>query len=167
VNRTFHHPSAKRLVIVDDDGIHEHREGCHVASIRWDELESLTRDRARSNLGTRISLYQPIGQRSLFVSRPRNRELGECISQIWKRRHPDLWLRDRERLKRKAHWAAYFGIPLLIIGPSIAGYLLFVFLGWPESLRNEIEKLHRMTLVGVVFVGIFLLWYRYRTRKSA
>lgn len=143
---------------VDDDGIREHRRGRLFASIRWDELDSLSRDGARSERGARISLRLSPDQR---------REFEECASEIWRQRHPDRWQRNRERVMRAAYWAAYFWLPLLTIGPFIAFYILFWVLGSPENLRPELQKVHRLTVLGVAFVIGFLIWYGYRTRKAA
>lgn len=158
MTRTFNHPFWKRLVTVDDDGIHEHRRGRRSASIRWNELDSLSRDGARSARGTRISLR---------LTPARRREFAECASEIWKQRHPDRWQRDRERAKRAADWAVYFWFPLFTIGPCILCYILFWFLGWPESLRPELQKVHRLTALAVVCVIGTLIWYGYRTREAA
>ena len=143
---------------VDDDGIHEHRRGRPFASIRWDDLKSLGGEGARSERGVRISLRLSPGRR---------REFAECASQIWKQRHPERWERNRERVRRAAHWAAFFWFPLLTIGPCIACYILFWVLGWPESLRPELQKVHRLAALGVVSVVAFLIWYGYKTRKAA
>ena len=151
-------PLWKRFVTVDDDGIHEHRRGRLYASIRWDQLDSLSRDGARGHLGTRISLR---------LSPTRRREFEECASAIWRQRHPDRWQQNRERTKRAADWAAYFWFPLLTIGPCIASYILFGILGWPGSLHSELQKVHLLTALGVVCVIGFVIWYGYKTRKTA
>ena len=52
--QTFSNSRSKRVIIVDDDGIHEHREGNLVAFICWDELEQLESRVVRSEHGTKI-----------------------------------------------------------------------------------------------------------------
>ena len=156
MTRTFSHPLWRRLVTIDDDGIHEDRRGRRFTSITWDELESLRPDGATSTRGTRIALrLSPKGRR----------DFAECASEIWNRRYPDRWQRNKDRTKRSMNRAAYFWFPLFTLGPSIACYVLVWSLGWPESLRPELQKLHRLTLLGAVTVIGFLIWYIYRTRK--
>jgi hypothetical protein len=157
MTRSFKHPFWKRIVTVDDDGVHEHRRGRPFASIRWEELDSLSRDGVRSDRGARISLR---------LSLDRRREFADYASQIWSQRHPERWQRNRERAKRAADWAAYFWLPLFTIGPCIFCYLLLWVLGWPESLQPHLQKIHRLTALGLVWIIGFWIWYGYTTRKA-
>ena len=158
MTRTFSHPLWKREVTVDDDGISERRAGSLVVFVPWDQVERLGTGRVRSDSGATISLR---------LSPNCRREFFRYASDVWQQRHPGRWQHNQERIRRDANRAAYVWFPLFILGPCVACYLLFWLLGWPESLRQELQKLHRLTIMGVIFVAVFLIWYVYRTRKAA
>lgn len=156
MSQTFTHPLWKRVVTVDDDGIHEHRRGRPFLSIRWDEIEVLNRDCVRSERGARIGLR---------LTPQCRREFAECASAIWRQRYPDRWHRNLETGRRKIDRAVYFWLPLLTLGPCLVGYVFFWLMGWPESLRPEIQKIHHLTILGIICVVATLIWYRFRKRS--
>lgn len=142
---------------VDDEGIHEHRSGRHFASIRWEDLESLSRTAASSDRGTRITLRLAPGKQ---------REFFEAASVIWRQQHPDRWHRDRERAGRAADLAVYFRIPILTLGPSLIGYLMFLITGWPESVEEDLQALHRITALAFAITAGLVIWYSHRKRTG-
>lgn len=154
MTRTFNDPFWKRLVTVDDEGIHEHRRGRPFAFIGWDDLDSLSSNGVCSGRGMRIAhIYKP-------------REFIDFVSEAWRQRHPDRWQINRQRVKREADWAAFFWIPLFTLGPCLACYILSWSLGWPESMEKQHQKLHRMTAGSVIMIIGLWLWYVYRGRKA-
>lgn len=154
----YTHPIWKRTWSVDSDGIHEVRAGRAFASIGWEELDRLSRSRARSTTGKGISL---------MLDRGKGREFLRHATREWQTRHPERCTPNRERSKRAADWAAYFWFPMLTLGPCVAFYILDGLLGWPDILSPHLQKINRLTIFGVVFIGAFVCWYRCRTRKSA
>jgi len=154
--QTLTHPLYKREVIVDDNGITERRAGIQAIFIPWEQLERLGRSGARSDTGSRISLR---------LTPKRRTEFFRFASALWRQRQPERWQRNQERITRDANRAAYFWLPLFVLGPCVACDLLFWFLGWPERLREEFRRLHVLTGFGVVYIGVFWIWYAYRMRK--
>ena len=158
MTRTFTHPLWKREVIVDDDGISERRAGSLMTCVPWAQVERLDRNGVRSDSGAKISLR---------LTPDCRREFFRFASDLWRQRHPERWQRNHERIRRDADRAVYIWLPLFTLGPCVVLYLLLWFLGWPESLRQEIQKAHRITIVAIIFIAVFLPWYAYRTRKAA
>src|SRR6185295_8181601 len=113
MSQTFNHPFWKRSVTVDDEGIHEYRRGRHHASVRWEELESLSVSGARGAGGKRVST---------LLTRYTGREFGRCASDIWRQRYPDRWRRHFDRSRRNADWVAYFFFPLYFVGLPLLIY---------------------------------------------
>jgi hypothetical protein len=155
--RTFTHPLWKRLYIVDDSGIHEHRGSRVFASIRWEDVAAINRRGALSQRGTRISLR---------LTGEMCREFEACASQIWRERHPDRWQSYHEASHRFCKRFVYFWFPIVLLAPCMAVYLLYWWIGWPEQLRSEIQKIHRLTILGVVIWIGFSIAYGYRLRKT-
>ncbi|MGV3662378.1 MAG: hypothetical protein ACO1TE_19500 [Prosthecobacter sp.] len=158
MNQTFSHPLWKRLVTVDDEGIHEHRQGRLFASIRWEELVRLGREGVCSARGTRIALRLTPEQRREFV---------DSASEMWRQRHAERWQRNRARLRRSADWAAYFWFPLLLLGPWVAFQLWFRSLGSPDYLLPHLQKMNRISIAAAVLVLVIAAWHAWASRKSA
>jgi hypothetical protein len=152
----YTHPIRKRTWSIDSDGIHEHRCGRVFVSIHWDDLQRLSLSSARSTNGKRISL---------LIDRREAGEFFHHASREWRDRHPDRCSRNSQRLKRVAHWAAYFWLPLLTLGPCLAFYIMDWLLGWPDALSPQLQKINRLTIFGVLFSGAFIPWYWFRSRK--
>jgi hypothetical protein len=157
MTQTFTHPLYKREVIVDDGGITERRAGVQAIFIPWEQLERLGRSGACSDTRSKISLR---------LTPRRRTEFFRFASGIWRQRQPERWQRNQERIRRDANRAAYIWLPSFIVGPCIVCYLLLWVLGWPERLRDEIVRLHVLTGLGVVYIGLFWAWYAYRMRKQ-
>ena len=173
MTRTFNinTPFWKRMVTVDDAGIHEHRQGYPFVSIRWEELDSLSRECARSDREKRVLLR---------LTPDQHREFTECASRIWKERHPHRWQCNRERGRREADRTIYIWFPLLTLGPSAVFCLLLWFLGgpeflrWPEGHRHELQealqphfqKMLRLTVFLILWNIAFWIWHGYRKRKE-
>jgi hypothetical protein len=145
-------------VIVDDDGIAERRNGALALFIPWHQVERLGIGEVRSVTGAKILLR---------LSRDRCRDFYRCASAAWRDRFPERWHHNRQRSIRAGAWAAYFWLPLLTLGPCVAYYILFWLLGSPEHMREGLQKVHRLTLIGVICVVPLALWYAYRTRNAA
>jgi hypothetical protein len=85
---------------------------------------------------------------------------------IWRQQHPDRWQRDRERAGRAADLAVYLWIPLLTLGPSLIGYLMFLITGWPESVEEDLQALHRITALAFAITAGLVIWYSRRKRTG-
>lgn len=152
---THTNPIWKRTWYVDENGIHECRSGRIFASITWDELESLESGSASSNNGKHISL---------LIDRRDSRNFLRAASTEWRNRHPDRAAKNSRRIGRTADWSAYLGLPLFTLGPLLFFYILDWFLGWPEDLSPKRQSVNRMSIFGVIFIGAFICWYRFKTR---
>jgi len=86
---------------------------------------------------------------------------------MWRQRHPEQWLRNRQRARLKADWAVYFWIPLINIVPITACYIVFWLARWPESWRPKLQQLHRLTALTVIFMIGMMIWYRWKGRKDS
>ena len=156
MSRTFRHPFWKRLVLVDAEGIHEHCEGRVCVSISWAELDALSSAGVRGKQGARITLWLSPKQRGEFV---------ECASEMWQQRHPDSWQRHKERTRRAADRLIYCWFPFLMLGPYLAFHLLSWWLGWPETLQPVLQKVQRLSAVGLICAGVFAIWYSFLDRE--
>jgi len=154
----YTHPIWKRTWSIDAEGIHEQRSGRVFASIGWNDLDRLSRSSARSTTGKRVSLM--LGPRV-------GREFYHHATREWQSRHPERCTRNSSRIRRTADWAAYFWLPLLTLGPGVAFYILDWLLGWPDALSPDLEKINRLTIFGALFMGGFVCWYWFRSRKFA
>ena len=148
----------KRTWSVDAVGIHLHRSGRLIASIAWDDLDRLSCSSARSVTGKGFGLPSASDRRA-------GREFYQHASREWQNRYPERWARNRRRNKRAGEWAVYLGLPLLALGPSIAFYILDWMLGWPQLLAPDLKALNRITVPGALFIGAYLCWFRFRTRR--
>lgn len=142
--------------MVDDAGISEIRAGRPAVTIPWERVERLSRQFVRSTSGVRIHLVQR-----------RNRyQPSAYISEVWRQRQPEQWRRNRERNERQLRWVVYFWYPLLILGPTVPGYLLYWFSGEPDYMKDKIRKLERLTIIGVFIVAVVWISYLCTSRKS-
>jgi hypothetical protein len=154
---TYTHPIWSRAWSVDAEGIREQRAGVAHKYIGWDELEELTSKYAKSGKGKRISLW--LGRRA-------SREFYAHASRLWGERHPERWSRNRRRLVRNGDRAVCLWLPLFVLGPCLAFYLLDWIMGWPDVLSPQREQAKRLSLFGVVSVGLIVCWWCWlRTRK--
>ncbi|MFN7139054.1 MAG: hypothetical protein ACK4UN_06930 [Limisphaerales bacterium] len=150
-SRMFRHPFRNRCISVDEQGIHEHRDGRLLSSILWDELESIGINGARSR-NKRISTA---------LTTIKHREFQEYAFQIWRRRHPDRWREFRERSMRELSRNIYIKLPVIILVSSLLGYILLLLAGWPEELKPEVQKFNRITGVNVVGMALYWVGFRY------
>ena len=157
MTQTFSNSRSKRVIIVDDDGIHERREGNLVAFICWDELEQLGSRVVRSEHGTKILTG---------LMREPAREFFSCASGIWKQRYPDREQRNYDRIVRRANWIVFFWCPMFFVVPGLVVQALFWFRGSPESLSPKMEKIHRSMVVGLAYVVLLMIVYSYSRWKA-
>ena len=155
--QTFTNSFWKRAWVVDDEGIHEYRKGHRFATVRWHELKELDRSGAQSELGIRITPK---------LTRSERQKLSRYASELWKREYPDRWQIHHEQAVRSADRAVYFWMPLVILAPSLIGYILFWYLGSPEYLQPQIQKLHCITLVSFIYLSVLWIGYGYLSRKA-
>lgn len=158
MKRTFSNTARGREVIVDDDGISLRRGVSLAAFIPWEQLERLDPTQVRSRMGVKISVP---------LERSVRREFYQYASEIWRCSFPERWQRDRKRTIRAGAWAIYFWLPLLMLGPCVAFYILFWVRGSPEHLREGLQKMNRIAALSLVCVVTLALWYAYKIRHAA
>jgi hypothetical protein len=157
MTQTFTNSIWKREWIIDDEGIHEHRIGHRFATVSWNELKELGFSGARSEQGICISLR---------LARPDRRKFFKCASDIWKQQYPNRWKIHRDRAVQSANRAIYFWLPLTVLGPVIVCYVSFFYLGSPEYLRPQIQKLDRIAIIAIVYLCVMWIGYSYFSRRA-
>jgi len=60
---------------------------------------------------------------------------------------------------KTALWIYFSAITL------IAFYITDWLLGWPDALSPQLQKMNRLTIFGLLFMGAFISWYWFKSRK--
>lgn len=162
MRQAFRHLLWKREVIVDDQGISEHRKGNVAVFVPWDQVVELDRYGVRASSGDRISVR---------LTPRRQREFFECASKAWRELYPERWTGNRNRLNRQADRAVYVMFPLLLLGPPAFCYTVYVILyllGCPEgSFHQQLREVHGLAVMGLIAIAVLWTWYGYAARKAA
>jgi hypothetical protein len=157
VTETFSNRFLKKTVTVDDDGIYLRRVDSLITFVRWDEIKRID-GVVRCENGTKVRLP---------LTKQQYQKFFKCASEIWRQRNPEKWQRNRDRIARRTNWVIYFWYPMFFIVPFVFWHLWFFLRGSPNYFRPQMQKIDRVTMLGLIASVGLMIWLNLSRRREA